>query len=411
VNLLVVLAVLSTFISTVAVWAHQVLLDTDAWVRTVGPLVEDEEVTDAVAQYLVEQVYVLIDVEGMAADALPERASFLAGPLTSATQQFLTDQVAALLRTDQFETFWVEANRRAHEQAVRLLRGESGVVTINEGQVTMNLLPLLSGALQQLDEIGVFPDDVTVPVVTREMPAAEAVAAFEDAFGIDLRDDFAQITVYNSDTLAQAQDAVALFDKAVVASLVVTVVLVIAAIALARPRRRTVLQLSLGIVAGFIVAWLAIEVATNEVLGLISDDVNRGAATRVVDGILSNLRGVTRLVSGVAIGATLVAFLTGDSPWARRTRAFFSAIVRRRPLPSGEQTSGTLTALGWIDRHRDGLRVAGLIAALVVAFVIDLTFAAALAILAGLAVYEILLALVPGPEAAEASTPTADRVA
>jgi hypothetical protein len=405
VNILVILAVMSTFTSTVAVWAHQVLLDTDAWVRTVGPLVDDEEVTDAVAQYVVSQIFVLIDVEEFATDALPDQAGFLAGPLTSAAEQFLTDQVANLLQTDQFKEFWVEANRRAHSQAVRLLRGESGLVSVKEGEVTLNLLPLLAGALQQLDDLGVLPDSVDVPDVHRDTPPDEAVAAFEKSFGVDLKDDFAQFTVYNSSTLAQAQDAVMIFDRAVVASVVVTVLLAVAAIALARPRRRTILQLSLGVVGGFVVAWAAIEIATNEILGLISDDVDRSAATQVVDSILGNLRGITRIVSAVAIVATIVAFVTGDSAWARRTRAFVRSIVSRSPLPADEQTSGTLTALGWIAKHRDGLRVAGLIGALAAALVLDLTVSTALVILLVLVVYEVVLAIIPEPSELDGPPP------
>ena len=104
VGALVVLTVLLTFVSTIGVWSRGVLLNTDRWVATVGPLASEEELTDALAAYLVEQAVAAIDLEAVAAEALPERAEGLAVPLTSALQGFLTDQAQALLASDAFAT-------------------------------------------------------------------------------------------------------------------------------------------------------------------------------------------------------------------------------------------------------------------------------------------------------------------
>lgn len=402
VSILVVLAVISTFVSTVGVWAHRVVFDTDAWVRTVGPLVEDEEVTQAVAAYVVDQIFILIDLDGLAADALPDRAEFLAGPITGAAQAFFTDQVATLLASDQFQEFWVEANRVAHSNAIRLLKGEPGVVTLENGEATLNLLPLVAGALRELDERGILPDSVTVPATTRDTPADEAIAQFEQAFDRDLDDDFAQITVFDSDTLAQAQTALDLFDRAVIAAVLLTVLLAGAAIALSSNRRRTVIQLGVGVVAGFIVAAAAIQMTTNHVLGLISDEVDRTAASRIVDTVLENLRFITRSVGVVAIVAIVVAVVTGDSPTARRTREVGRAVVKREPLPVKVKAAEPFTLLGFVDDHRDGLRVAGLAVALLAVMIVDVTVGSALVIVALLGVFEAAMYLLPKPQITEA---------
>ena len=51
VGALVVLTVLLTFVSTIGVWSRGVLLNTDRWVATVGPLASEEELTDALGSW------------------------------------------------------------------------------------------------------------------------------------------------------------------------------------------------------------------------------------------------------------------------------------------------------------------------------------------------------------------------
>lgn len=402
VTALVVLTTFSTFVSTIAVWGHAVLLDTDRWVATVGPLADDEEVTDAVAVYLVDEVVSILDVEQLATDALPDRAAFLAAPLTNAVQGFVTDQVAELLQTEQFHTLWVEANRFAHSQAVRLLRGEPGVVMADDGTISLNLLPVIGVVLTKLDETGLLPDSVDLPEIDRTTPPDEAIAALSDATGVDIPADFGQITVYDSDALAQAQDAVRIFDRLVIALVALTLVLAAASIVLSTNRRRTVLQLGLAIVAALVVSLALLNAATDHILGLISDDVDRSAAAAVVSRILSSLRSIGRWIAWAGVLAAAIAFFTGDSDWAQRTRAFVRQLTNRgEPAEADPETP--FAAISWMDRHRDALRIVGIVVALGVLLFGSLSFGGLLILAGALALYEGFIALVPhGTE----STPT-----
>jgi hypothetical protein len=402
VTALVVLTTLSTFVSTIAVWGHAVLLNTDRWVATVGPLAEDEEVTDAVAQYLVEEVVSILDVQQLATDALPDQAAFLAAPLTNAVQGFVTDQVADLLRTEQFHTLWVEANRFAHEQAVRLLRGEPGVVMADDGTITLNLLPVLGVVLTKLDETGLLPDSVDVPKIDRTTPPHEAIADLSEALGVDIPDDFGQVTVYDSDTLAQAQEAVRIFDRLVILLVVLTLVLAAASIILSTNRRRTILQLGLAIVAALVVSLALLNATTDHILGLISDDVDRSAAAAVVSRILASLRSIGRWIAWAGVLAAGVAFFTGDSDWAVRSRAFVRQITNRG-APAAADTDTPIAAISWMDRHRDALRILGIVVALAVLLFGSLDFGGLLILTGALALYEGFIALVPH------GTPPADR--
>lgn len=408
VAVLVVLTTLATFVSTIAVWAHAVLLNTDRWVATVGPLAEDEDVTDAVAAYLVDQVFLVLNVQTLAEEALPDRADFLAAPLTDAVQGFVTTKTEELLQTDQFHTFWVEANRFAHSQAVRLLRGESGVVAIREGEVTLSLLPMIAVILQKLDDFDLLPDGVTVPDIDRTTPPDEAVAALSDALGRDLPDDFGQIVVFDSDTLAQAQDAVEIFDRLVVGIVVLTVVLAIASIALSPRRRRTILQLGFSVVGALVLSAALVNAATGHVLGLIDDDLDRSAAAAVVSRIIRSLRNVERWIALIALVAAVAAFVTGDSTWAHKVRGAFSQARRRGRPAEGEPTP---VAVSWADRHRDALRLLGIVAALLLLLLLDLTFVGLLVLALALVAYEVLIALIPREPAAEEQPPAPGAVA
>ena len=63
VTLLIILTAIGVAASTTAVWAHQVVFDTDRFVETVGPLIDDPNVQDALATRLSDAVMTGLDVE------------------------------------------------------------------------------------------------------------------------------------------------------------------------------------------------------------------------------------------------------------------------------------------------------------------------------------------------------------
>ncbi len=78
---IIVLTTILAILSVFSVWARTQLLDTDEWVDLSADLVERPEVQDAVAAYLVEQVYADGKVATGLEELLPEDLSGLAGPL------------------------------------------------------------------------------------------------------------------------------------------------------------------------------------------------------------------------------------------------------------------------------------------------------------------------------------------
>ena len=109
-----------------------------------------------------------VDTRALLADALPEKAQLLAIPLSSAVEGFVRDRVDRFFASDRFEKIWATATTRAHEQAVRLLRGEHSAITAKEDGVEINLVPMINAVLAQILDAApsLVGSDVKLPTIT-----------------------------------------------------------------------------------------------------------------------------------------------------------------------------------------------------------------------------------------------------
>ena len=117
-------------------------------------------------------------------------------------------------------------------------------ITVEDGAVTVNLLPLVGRALTFVQGLG-FLEQFDVPELTRAGDPTEQLAELETAIGRDLPDNFGQLTVFESDKLAEAQASVenaqramALLKRATWLLAGLAVVLLVATVLLAHNRLR-----------------------------------------------------------------------------------------------------------------------------------------------------------------------------
>ena len=87
----VVLGALLLPMAAATLWTRNQLLDTDRYVRTVAPLAKDPTVTSALSARITSAVAEELDVKSLAADALPERAAFLAAPIAAGAENLIRD--------------------------------------------------------------------------------------------------------------------------------------------------------------------------------------------------------------------------------------------------------------------------------------------------------------------------------
>jgi hypothetical protein len=368
VGFLVVLTSIAILTSAVGVWAHRTLLNTDSWVATVGPLAKDPAITDAVATQVTNELTQVLDLQNRLKDSVPASLDRALPALEVAAEQFIQNAVKQLMRTDQFHTFWVEANRKAHDLVVKILRNDTKVVSTANGEVTLNFLPLLAEALSRIESKwpGIGGTSTNVPDITASTPPDQARAELTSAIGHPIPDDFGVVTVFKSDQLKAAQDGVALFDKLVLAMLILTLLLIVATIVLATNRRRTIIALALGMVVALVIANAVINALRDQIVGLVGGAEARAAAKVTVEQLVSRLDLITRSLVVLGLVVALIAFLTGGSHLAQ--------LVRRESARVGRALVGTSTGesvprgVRWMHGHVVELRWAALAVALLLLF-------------------------------------------
>ena len=202
---LIVLTCFAFIGSVLSVWVNQQLLNTDNFVSAVDPLLKDPGVVDSVSAYVAEQVVVALDVQGRVENALPDRASFLAVPVTNQVQTFAQTRIANLMRTDQFQAAWDKTLLFLHSKVVGILRGDSRYLSIQGNALTIDLTLVVSDALRFLHSASCLiwcNRSCPIPDLSNVTVPAEARARLSEALGRPLPDNFAEVTIMQSDRVS-----------------------------------------------------------------------------------------------------------------------------------------------------------------------------------------------------------------
>ncbi len=370
-GLVAVLACISLLASVLVTWAHQSVLNTDRYVRIVSEVQQDPAVQAEMAAFISKQVVDALGVQSRVADALPPKAGFLAVPVAAAVERTLDEQLAKVMASPQFATVWEEGNRLVHAQLVRALRGDTTVLTVNDGMVTFNLYPLVGKALTALQEQGFIPAGVTLPEFSGTAVPEETRTKLQAALGITLPATFGQMPLFRAERLAGLQTAVKAFDILMVALWIVTAILVILAIWLAAARLRMVIYLGIGTVITFLVARLIVAAVQTTIVSSISESTGLASIKDTVQVFVHDLFGLVWILVIGAVIVTLVAYFAGRPRWAVSAAASVSAAGQAGAAGTTAGATGTAAVVAgagaFTRTHRSEMRLAGVA---VVAFVI-----------------------------------------
>src|SRR4029079_4505803 len=141
---LVILGSILAFLSVFAIWTERQALNTDDWVDTSGRLLHNEEIRQALSDYLVDQLYENVDVRKELEEILPGDTKDLAGPAAGGLRQVAGQGAEKALETSTVQNLWEEANRTTHEQLLAVLENKKEAVETDEGNVRLNLGSLLT---------------------------------------------------------------------------------------------------------------------------------------------------------------------------------------------------------------------------------------------------------------------------
>jgi len=383
VTVIIALIAVLTPLGVVARWAHNEVADTDRYVASVAPLASDPAIQAAVTDRITNEIVSRLEVKAVtdqAVQALADRGlpptaaaslSALSGPLSSAIEGFIHDQVANLVASDAFQTAWEEANRQAHTQMVALLTGkDTDLVDISNNAVSINLATVIEAVKQQL--------------IDRGFTLAERIPTVD-----------AQFTIFQSADITKAQNIFRLLSAVNTLLPILILVLLAAAMALARNRRRTLIAAMLAVAASMLLLGVALNAFRMVYLDAIStDQMPIDAAAAVYDTLVwfirLNLRAILVLTLAVAFiawvsgpGSAAVALRRGTTSAIGHARSggerigvntgrFGDFLGTYRTVIRATVLGGALLVYTMADHPTGGFTIAVLIVAAVVLLVVEL---------------------------------------
>ena len=400
VAVLVALSCLLVLLSTTEVWAHRTLLNTGAFVGTVSPVFKNPAVTSAVAVRATDQLFTELNVQARLRDALPPKASFAAAPVANATKGFVAGQLANVMGSPQFQAIWTATLTSMHQLLVAVLRGQhTAAVSTSGGYIVLNTVPLINQALGKVSGLAsnLTGKPVTLPAITSADPPQQAVNKLSKALGVTLPSDFGQITLVRSSDLATVQRGVKAFDRFTLVLPLVTIVLIALSLWLSVNRRRTLLQLAVGVSLLMIVER---RVTLHEQSTLASGAHNPQVAQIVLGDLLHGFFVLTAWVLGVALVVLVIAVLSGPYRWAVALR---SRVKRTWRSIAGARGGDHRGVAAWMASHAAGLQLAGAVVAGILLLIVPVSWISFLIIGVLLAAYEVYLQRIKPPPPDETS--------
>ena len=397
--MLVALSCLLVVLSATVVWAHRTLLNTGTFVGTVAPVFEDPAVASAVAARATDELFTELNLQARLRDALPPKASIAAVPVTNATKGYVAGQLTNVLTSPQFQAIWTAALTFTHQQLVAVLRGQNtAAVSTSGGYIVLNTVPVINQALGKVSGLAsdLAGKPVTLPAITNADPPQQAVAKLSNALGVPLPSNFGQITLVKSSDLATVQKGVKAFDRLTLVLPLVTIALIALSLWLSVNRRRTLLQLAVGVSLLMIVER---RLVIHEQGALASAAHNPQVAQSVLGDLLHGFFVLTAWVLGVALVVLVIAVLSGPYRWAVALRSW---LKRTGHSIAGASSGNHRGMVGWMAAHAAGLQLAGAAVAGILLLIVPVSWLSFLIIGVLLAAYEVYLQRIKPPPPDEA---------
>jgi len=186
-----------------------------------------------------------------------------------------------------------------------------------------------------------------------------------------------------------------LLGRVVIGVMIVTVLSGAGALLLSTGRRRTILQLGLGVAIATYLVFTILRVVVDDLVDLVEEGDNRAAARAAADIVSRGLRDGAwyLLIAGLLV--TVGAYLAGPgrgAMWVRRRTAALARRARGGAETGAEALSGTVAGR-WIETNLDALRIGGVVVVFALLLLVDHSWTAVIVLLLFLVAYEIGLTL------------------
>jgi hypothetical protein len=324
-RLLVILGALLAVLALLAGYIRFQVLDTDTVEDTAGELIADPEIRDQIGATLADELFNNVDVEAALREQLPADQKGLAAPIAGALRLGAEPAAQRLLARPRVQELWVRSVRTSHEQLIRLLEGDEGALRASDGNVVLDLRPLV---VQLGDRIAI------VGRISERLPP-----------------DTGLITIVEADNLETAQDITQLLKVLGMWLWLVPIVLWAVALGLARGRRRAILRLIAfsSILAGLlvlVVRRVAGSTVVDELAPTGAESVEK-AAGDAWDILTSQLRDGGFTLLGIGVVLLVGLWIAGASKWATAARRRLAPYIARPEIAFGAAALLLLLLVWW----------------------------------------------------------------
>lgn len=259
--------------ATAGWWLRDTVVPRNAYVDTVAPLAQDPDVQDAVRTKLIEET---TDSLGVVPPAIADQVE----PLVRRAARSVVEGPA-------FEKAWKESNRAAHKQLVGALSGETDSVGVRAGStVELRLGPLGAAVRKEVDKAG--------------LPFGGAIPETDTTYPLGTTAD-----------LGRSQTAFTLFKEYGRGLPVLTAVLLVVGLALARSRGTALAGTAVVALLGLGGLWLALGSARERYLSALPPAVPDTAGGAYFDVLFEGLYSLMTLVAAGSAVALVVGLLGG----------------------------------------------------------------------------------------------------
>jgi len=316
VRILVVAASVLAFLAIFTSWVDRQLLDTNEWVDTSGRLLEDKEISDAVATYSVDQLYSNVNVTALVKKRLPDGLQQFASPASAGIRELATRATKRAFQSSRVQNLWQDANRVSHSQLVAILEDKSDAISSQNGKVVLDLQPII---YQLADRLG-FKKQVVQAVNKGEQSGR-------------LKPGFGQLEIADSDQLDTAQTVTKILKGLAWLFSIGSLALFAIAVWLARGRQWMVV---LGYGLGLIASGLAAIAIRSALQGPITDSLAETQEAKVPaehawEIGTSLLHSIASSVIVLGVLFVVAAFLASPANAAVSIRQALAPWLRDRP--------------------------------------------------------------------------------
>jgi len=327
-RVLVVLGVVLVMVSLLANFVRREALDRGTFRDTSQQLIANDDIRNQVAAAMVDQLYANVDVAGVLQQRLPDNLQPLASPLAGLAREAIDRGAQELLARPRVQNLFVDASSLAQAQVKRVLEGETPRLQTSNGNVVLDLRPLV---VQLGDRFGFLGN------LDEQLPPTAA-----------------QITLLKADNLQTAQNVTQ--GLKVVASWIWIPAILCWAVALwlvPGRRRREVRAIGIGLIIAGIALLVIRRVAGSYLVdNLTQSDSVRPAVSAFWTILSDGLAEAAWVVVVVGVVAALGAWITGKGARATRFRHTIGPSLARPALAWAVFSAALLLVVWALPLHR-----------------------------------------------------------